>query len=188
MLAIATAVEETKKVDQTVDLEAAENRYSGGGHRAGHGGGYGGRRGGGHHRKGRSVEEDQPIVLEEIQPIVESVSDLELAENRYGGYGSRGYGGGYGGGHHRRGRSIEEDQPIVVEEIQPIVDSVSDLELAENRYGGGYGGGRRGGYGGGYSRGYGGGYGGGYRGGYGGGYGGGYSRGHGGYRGHGYGR
>ena len=159
MLAIATAVEETKKVDQTVDLEAAENRYSVGGHRAGHGGGYGGRRGGGYHnRKGRSVEEDQPVVVEEIQPIIDSVSDLESAEyangGYYGGYSSRGYGGGYsrgyGGYHHRRGRSVEEDQPIV-EEFQPIVEYVSDQELAENAYGGyygGYGGGRRGGYGG----------------------------------------
>nr|CAH0108403.1 unnamed protein product [Daphnia galeata] len=179
LLAIATAVEETKKVDQVVDLEAAENRHSGGGHRGGYGGGYGGRRGGGYHnRKGRSVEEDQPVVVEEIQPIIDSVSDLESAEyangGYYGGYSSRGYGGGYsrgyGGYHHRRGRSVEEDQPIV-EEFQPIVEYVSDQELAENAYGGYYGG-----------------YGGGRRGGYGGGYGGGRRGGYGGYRGHGYGR
>ena len=57
MLAIATALEETIKVDQVVDLEAAENRQSGSGHRAGYGGAQGGQPGAGYHdRRGRSVE------------------------------------------------------------------------------------------------------------------------------------
>merc|ERR1712136_300100 len=113
LLAVVFAAENVVADDKTVQVAESVDQLSEEQRRGGYRGGYGGGR-----RYGRSIADE--------------AQELEVQEQRYGGY-RGGYRGGYGGG-RRYGRSI--------------ADEAQELEVQEQRYGG-YRGGYRGGYGGG---------------------------------------
>merc|ERR1712127_907148 len=112
LLAVVIAAEKAATDDKTVQVAESADQLTEEQRHGGYRGGYGGR------RYGRSVADE--------------TQELEVEEQRYGGYG--GSRGGYGG--RRYGRSV--------------ADETQELKAEEQRYGGyggGYGG-YRGGYGG----------------------------------------